>query len=94
MKRIFTNGVKTLILFIVLLVFLSTMFYHYIESWTWIDSMYFTIMTITTVGHGNLIPSTTASKLFTSFVAFVGIAMVLTLFGIISSHYVKIVNNK
>jgi len=85
------HGVRDLILSIIALVIISSMFYHYAEHWKWIDSAYMTIMTITTVGHSDLIPTTDVSKIFTATIAFVGIAMVLTLFGIVSSHYVRIV---
>ena len=94
MKRI-KHSIRNLIISIVSLMFVSSVFYHYVESWDWVDSFYFTVLTITTLGHGGiLVPTTDGSKIFTSVVAFVGIAMVLTLFGIVSSHYVKVVNNE
>jgi len=94
MRRIISPAVKNLVLSILCLIFVSATFYHYIESWSWIDSIYVTILTITTVGHSALIPSSTISKIYTSVIAFIGIAMVLTLFGIVSSHYVNIVTNE
>ncbi len=94
MRRLLTGGVKKLIIAIVILVAISSVFYGKVEGWNPVDSFYFTIMTITTVGHADLVPTTAVSKIFTSIVAFVGIAMMLTLFGIISSHYVKLFNEK
>ncbi len=91
MKRVISPAARNLIISIFLLVVVSSLFYHFAEGWSWIDAYYFTVITITTVGHAALIPTTAASKIFTSLVAFIGIAMVLTLFGILSSHYVRMV---
>ena len=89
MKNILSPAVKNLVLSIISLVFVSSVFYRYIEGWSWVDSVYVTILTITTVGHSTLIPTTTIAKIYTAVAAFVGIAMVLTLFGLISAYYVK-----
>ncbi len=94
MKKIISPAVKNLVISIICLVFVSAVFYHYMEGWSWVDSTYATILTITTVGHSTLMPTTTATKIYTSAIAFVGIAMVLTLFGIVSSHYVRMVSRK
>lgn len=60
----------------VLLVLGATAFYHWIESWSWVDAFYFSSVAITTVGFGDLTPSTDASKLFTVFYVFAGIALI------------------
>lgn len=51
--------------------------YHYIESWSWIDALYFSIITLTTIGYGDYSPQTTAGKLFTITYIIVGIGMIL-----------------
>ncbi len=79
---------KILIIAIILLVVLSSAYYNFAEGWSWVDSLYFSVMLVTSVGHGDLVPNSALSKLVTSFVAFFGIAMVLTLFGIISNALV------
>ena len=61
-----------LLIFMLLLV--GTLAYRSIEGWSWLDSFYFTSMTLTTIGHGELYPSHDMSKLFTIFFAFSGIA--------------------
>ena len=30
----------------------GTVFYHYIEGWSWIDAAYFSVITLTTIGYG------------------------------------------
>jgi voltage-gated potassium channel len=55
--------------FVVLLVLGST-FYSYAENWSMVDSLYFCAMTVTTIGYGDLTPSSDISKLFTIVYAF------------------------
>ena len=56
------------------LVFLAgTVGYSILESLSLIDALYFTIITITTVGYGDIRPTTPASKLFTIAMIFIGI---------------------
>lgn len=93
MRRI-RHGIRNLIIAIFALIIVSALFYHSAEGWSWLDSIFFTILTITTVGHNNVAALSPASKVYTSLIAFIGIAMVLTLFGIISSHYVRIVHDE
>lgn len=55
---------------------LGTVVYHIIEDWSWVDSFYFSSVALTTVGFGDLSPSSDVSKLFTVFYLFVGIALI------------------
>lgn len=43
----------------------GTVFYHGVEKWSWLDSLYFSVVTLTTVGYGDLSPQTVAGKIFT-----------------------------
>jgi len=46
------------------------------EKWTFIDSIYFAIVTVTTVGYGDLYPTTDSGKLFCIFWVPIGVAWV------------------
>jgi len=50
----------------------STM-YHYLEGWRWIDALYFSVITLTTIGYGDFSPQTDAGKLFTVFYILIGL---------------------
>jgi hypothetical protein len=47
------------------LILLGTVSYRLFEDWSWVDSLYFSVIAVTTVGFGDLAPSTDGSKLFT-----------------------------
>ena len=55
----------------------GTVFYRFVEDWGWIDSVYFTVITLTTVGYGDLAPTSGPSKLFTVFLVLVGIGVIV-----------------
>jgi len=50
-----------------------TTFYHLSEWWSWIDSFYFSVTTLATVGYGDLAPTKDSSKLFTVFFIIFGV---------------------
>jgi voltage-gated potassium channel Kch len=49
--------------------------YHYVEGWDWLDSIYFTTSTITTVGYGDVTPLTDLGKMVTIPLMLVGIGV-------------------
>jgi len=58
--------------------------YSHIEGWRYLDSAYFTVATVTTIGYGDFVPKTDMGKIFTIFFSFLGIGMAfyfVTLFG-------------
>jgi len=56
----------------------GTVVYHYLEDWSWVDSLYFSVVAGTTVGFGDLAPTTDASKLFTIVYILSGITIIGT----------------
>lgn len=69
------------------LIVLGTLFYHISEGWRYIDSFYFTTVTLTTVGYGDLHVTKDVSKIFTAFFAVIGISITLYSLTIIGSDY-------
>jgi voltage-gated potassium channel Kch len=60
----------------VLVIFFGAWFYHVREGWSWLDSFYFTIVTLTTAGYGDLSPQTAVGKLFTMLYIVLGLSII------------------
>lgn len=61
--------------------------YSYVfENWSVVDSLYFSMVTFTTVGYGDISPETQWGRLFTSFYAVSGIALIGTIVGKIGEY--------
>ena len=67
--------------------FFGAIFFHIVEGWSYFDSFYFTAITLTTVGYGDLLPTHVLSKLFSIFLAFSGIGLVFYSVSIVAQHY-------
>ena len=68
---------------------IGTVFYRLVEGFSWVDSFYFTIMTLTTVGYGDLYPVTKIGKLFTAFYVIVGLGVLLAFVSFISERVIE-----
>ena len=55
----------------------GTAFYPVLEGWSILDSLYFCVITLTTVGFGDFHPETTAGKIFTICYVFTGLGFVM-----------------
>ena len=53
----------------------GTVAFHFLEDWSWVDSLYFSVVAVTTVGFGDLVPTTDAAKLFTVAYVIAGIGV-------------------
>jgi voltage-gated potassium channel len=62
---------------VVLMLGIGTVFYRLVERWAWLDSLYFSLITLTTVGYGDLAPTLGVSKIFTIFYVLIGIGIIL-----------------
>ncbi|MHA7112056.1 potassium channel family protein [Sunxiuqinia elliptica] len=55
----------------------GTLVYHFVEGWRWLDSFYFSVITLTSVGYGDFSPQTDFGKLFTTLYILTGIGIIL-----------------
>ena len=54
--------------------------YHWLEGWSYLDALYFCVVSLATVGYGDFTPTTPLARLFTIFYLINGIAILLALF--------------
>ncbi|MCH4551461.1 potassium channel family protein [Aestuariibaculum lutulentum] len=79
LSKILYKGVKydhefRFLLFTILLLLIgATLFYNQTEHWNILDALYFSVMTMSTVGYGDLTPTTTMGKIFTMIYSFMAI---------------------
>lgn len=64
---------KTFFSALVAMVAASTVFFHYVEGWGWLDAYFFTIVTMSTVGYGDMVPQTPQGKIGVTFLIIFGI---------------------
>ncbi|MBA2376840.1 MAG: potassium channel family protein [Actinomycetota bacterium] len=76
--------------FLVAVTLLSgTLFYRSVEGWGILDSLYFSVITLTTIGYGDLAPATNVGKIFTIVYVFVGVGLIAAFIGKIASRSIE-----
>ncbi|MBT8327779.1 MAG: potassium channel family protein [Bacteroidia bacterium] len=68
----------------------GTVTYHFLEGWDWIDSVYFSVITLSTIGYGDFSPQTPEGKLFTIFYILIGIGIILSFINAVYDHYTNV----
>ena len=69
---------KKLLVAAVVLLVVGTVVYRWLEDWSWVDSFYFSVVAVATVGFGDITPSSDGSKLFTVAYILAGISIFAT----------------
>lgn len=59
------------------MILVGTFGFHFIEGYSWLESVYVATQTVTTVGYGDLPPRTVAGKMFTTVFILLGVGTVL-----------------
>jgi voltage-gated potassium channel len=70
------------------IVTLGSVGYALIEGWPWVDAFYMAIITVTTVGFGEIHPLTPAGRLFTSVLILLGVGGITYSFSALTNYVV------
>ncbi|MBE0429890.1 MAG: two pore domain potassium channel family protein [Thermoleophilia bacterium] len=75
---------------VVVVIGIGTFSFHALEDWTWIQSFYFCVVTLATVGYGDFTPTSDASRLFAAIYILLSAGIVVTALGVIGSRYLEL----
>ena len=72
------------------LVLTGTIVYWRFEDWNFIEALYFSVVTLTTVGYGDLTPTTGGTRVFTIIYILTGLGVLVALLSSVAQHYITL----
>ncbi len=84
--KLFRSKIYTAIILLVALLLLGVIGYKFISGYTWVDALYMTVITMTTVGFGEVQPLDQQSKIFTVFLILASVVIVGYAISIITEY--------
>lgn len=71
----------------IFILFGGALVYSYLEGWSYLDSLYFAAITLSTVGYGDFSPQTDGGKVFTIIYIGIGVGLILTFINTVYQHF-------
>ncbi len=84
-----TMNFATILAGMALLLFIGMVGYVYLEGWHWIDALYMTFISFSTVGFGEVRPLHPGGRIFTMFIVFSGLIIIAMLSASVTSMLVR-----
>jgi len=88
MYRYFRNDLIIALALLATLIALGTAGYHYLQDFPWLDALYMTVITITTVGFGEVYPLTVEGKILTIFLILASIIIYAYILSVVTEFVV------
>ncbi len=76
------------------LISIGTLCYEVLEDWSFIQSFYFSVVTLATVGYGDLHPTNDTSRIFTAFYVLIGVSITFSSLTIIATDRINQAANR
>ena len=67
----------------------GTIFYWRAEDWTVIEALYFSVVTLTTIGYGDLHPTSAGTQVFTIVYILIGLGVFVALLTSVAQKYIE-----
>jgi voltage-gated potassium channel len=80
---LFDRRTRRIFIYAFLMIVIGASLYRWLEGWSWIDSFYFVVVTLTTIGYGDFAPTTPLTKLITIFYGLNGVILLLMMFEVV-----------
>lgn len=81
--------IQTLLALTFTLIGVAAVFYSLVEKWSFVDALYFAVVTIATIGYGDFTPHTVIGKLFTIVYVMSGIGLFVTTAAAVAESLLK-----
>jgi voltage-gated potassium channel len=88
-KFLKTNNFNYILMITAFMVLIGTILIRYVEGMTFKDSLWWTFVTITTVGYGDLSPATSLGRIIAALLMLGGIGFIGMLTGTIATFFIK-----
>ena len=86
----FLKRLSAIALFLALVFLVGTVGFHFIEGWPLFDSFYMTLITLTTVGYGEVHPLSTQGRIFVSVLMLIGVTTVFVSIAILGETLLRL----
>ena len=86
MRKLFQSKIYAAILLLLAVFMAGVLGYRFISEYSWIDAFYMTVITITTVGYGEVMPLDDGDKFFTSILILSSIFIVAYAISVITEY--------
>ena len=88
MLRHLKNDIILAVTLFLLLLLTGTLGYHFSQGFDWVDAFYMTVITVTTVGFGEVMPLDTFGKIFTVFLILFSIIVYAYTIGVVTEYII------
>jgi len=86
---IFTSKIKIALIILLTIIIIGTTGFHFIEGWSFADSFYVCMATLSTVGYGDFAPASTVGKFFTVGVIIFGVGMMFYTLVLVAETFIE-----
>ena len=87
--KFFRSKIETAIALLILLLFIGVVGFRVMSNYSWVDAIYMTVITVTTVGFGEVHPLDPQAKIFTVFLILTSVVIVGYAFKIITEYIIS-----